>query len=72
MKCMTSFHLLQFLAAKPSFLNMHLQHLITLLPRMNIDLLRRVASLYDPSRKTAKLTFRNMVSSKGSERFVCW
>lgn len=68
MKCMTSFHLLQFLAAKPSFLSMHLQHLITLLPRMTIDLLHRVAYLYDPSRKTAKLTFRNM-SSKGSERY---
>ncbi|XP_054722034.1 uncharacterized protein LOC129231695 [Uloborus diversus] len=68
-KCMTSFHLLQFLAAKPSFLSMHLQHLITLLPKMSPEMLQRVAFLYDPSRKIARLAFRSMASSKVSERY---
>ncbi|XP_015916558.2 uncharacterized protein [Parasteatoda tepidariorum] len=63
MKCMTSYHLLQFLAAKPSFLNLHLKHLILLLPAMDIPSLRRVAYLFDPSRQVARLSFKNMSST---------
>ncbi|CAL1300518.1 unnamed protein product, partial [Larinioides sclopetarius] len=69
MKCMTSYHLLQFLAAKPSLLNLHLQHLITLLPKMSIPMLQRVATLYNPSRHVAKLFFRNLASSKMNKRY---
>ncbi|KAF8791481.1 Ultraviolet-B receptor UVR8 like protein [Argiope bruennichi] len=69
MKCMTSYHLLQFLAAKPSLLNLHLQHLITLLPKMSVPMLKRVATLYDPTRHVAKLFFRNLASSKMNKRY---
>ncbi|GIY76864.1 hypothetical protein CDAR_513182 [Caerostris darwini] len=69
MKCMTSYHLLQFLAAKPALLNLHLQHLITLLPKMNVSLLRRVAVLYNPSRHIAKLFFRNLAASKINKKY---
>ncbi|KFM80414.1 X-linked retinitis pigmentosa GTPase regulator-like protein, partial [Stegodyphus mimosarum] len=69
LKCITSYHLLQFLAAKPQLLYLHIQHLITLLPQMDPSLLCRVASLYDPSRQTAKLSFRNMASTKTDGRY---
>lgn len=69
MRCMTSFHLLQFLAGNPKLLSCHLQHLITLLPKMNVSLLSRVASLYDPSRATAKLAFRNIAALKQRNRY---
>ncbi|KAG8181594.1 hypothetical protein JTE90_013556 [Oedothorax gibbosus] len=62
MACMTSYQLLQFLVAKPSLLNQHLQHCITLLPKMDTDLLQRVAFLYDPSHQVLKLYFRNLAS----------
>ncbi|GFY45525.1 x-linked retinitis pigmentosa GTPase regulator homolog [Trichonephila inaurata madagascariensis] len=69
MKCMTSCSLLQFLAAKPSLLNLHLQHLITLLPNMAVPMLHRVAILYNPSHHVAKLFFRNLAVSKINKRY---
>ncbi|GFV61241.1 x-linked retinitis pigmentosa GTPase regulator-like protein [Trichonephila clavipes] len=69
MKCMTSCSLLQFLAAKPSLLNLHLQHLITLLPNMAVPMLHRVAILYNPSHHVARLFFRNLAVSKINKRY---